>query len=40
MPKIGEPAVDFHLTDIQGGQKSLGDFHGHWLFLVFHRHLA
>ena len=39
--KVGQPAVDFHLTDVQTGeQRSLADYRDRWLLLVFHRHLA
>jgi peroxiredoxin len=37
---VGKPAVDFDLQDVQGKSWRLKDFRGHWLLLVFHRHLA
>lgn len=38
---VGKPALEFDLEDVNlGGNKSLQDFRGRWLLLVFHRHLA
>jgi peroxiredoxin len=37
---VGKPAIPFALPDIQGQTQRLQDFEGHWLLLVFHRHLA
>ena len=34
------PAVDFELPDIKGAVHRSADYGGHWLLLVFHRHLA
>jgi peroxiredoxin len=36
----GKPAIDFHLADLAGRPHALTDFRGHWLLLVFHRHLG
>jgi peroxiredoxin len=36
----GKPAAPFQLPDGQGKTWTLEDFRGHWLLLVFHRHLA
>lgn len=35
----GRTAPDFDLPDARGGNVRLSDFSGHWLLLVFHRHL-
>jgi peroxiredoxin len=35
----GKPAVDFALATATGETRRLADFSGHWLLLVFHRHL-
>lgn len=37
---VGKPAVDFALPDIHGETVRRSDFAGHWLLLVFHRHLG
>lgn len=37
---VGKPAIDFRLADFQGRTHSLADYRGHWLLLVFHRHLG
>lgn len=34
------PAVSFALPDSRGQTHTLSDYHGHWLLLVFHRHLG
>ena len=36
----GEPAVPFSLIDANGARHSLDQYRGHWLLLVFHRHLG
>lgn len=36
----GIPAIPFQLSDSLGRLYSLADFSGHWLLLVFHRHLG
>ncbi len=33
-------AIDFSLKDIHGTTHTLADDSGHWLLLVFHRHLG
>ena len=38
--KRGHPAVGFRLPAITGRWYQLADYSGHWLLLVFHRHLA
>lgn len=37
---VGQRAVDFELNDMQGKPHRLKDDEGHWLLLVFHRHLG
>jgi peroxiredoxin len=37
---LGKPAVPFALEDVDGNVFRQQDFRGHWLLLVFHRHLA
>ncbi len=37
---VGKPAVPFELPDIDGRIHRLEDDRGHWLLLVFHRHLG
>lgn len=37
---VGQRAADFELNDMQGNQHRLEDDEGHWLLLVFHRHLG
>ena len=36
----GSPAVPFELNDTRGHTHQLQDYAGHWLLIVFHRHLA
>ena len=36
---VGAPAVTFELPDPTGATHRLQDFAGHFLLLVFHRHL-
>lgn len=36
---VGNPAPDAELTTLAGKSVRLSDFTGHWLLLVFHRHL-
>ncbi len=38
--RTGKPAVPFTLQDAQGEPHQLEDYRGHWLLLVFHRHLG
>ncbi|MBP85710.1 MAG: hypothetical protein CMJ64_03180 [Planctomycetaceae bacterium] len=38
--KVGKQAIDFELTDADGLVHRLQDYAGHWLLLVFHRHLG
>lgn len=41
MPTLtGKPALSFTLTDSTGHSHRLEDYRGHWLLLVFHRHLG
>jgi peroxiredoxin len=40
MDLTGKPAVPFSLPDAEGRLRRLEDFGGHWLLLVFHRHLG
>jgi peroxiredoxin len=37
---VGKPAIDFELKDSSGAVHRLQDYTGHWLLLVFHRHLG
>ena len=37
---LGLTAVDFEVPDIHGRSHGLAEFSGHWLLLVFHRHLG
>ena len=37
---VGRTAVDFELADVQDRVFRQEDFLGHWLLLVFHRHLG
>lgn len=37
---IGKPALPFQLKDSCGREHQLSDYRGHWLLLVFHRHLG
>jgi peroxiredoxin len=36
----GKPAIPFTLPDSAGQRHRLADYRGHWLLLVFHRHLG
>jgi peroxiredoxin len=36
----GKPALPFLLNDSNGQPHRLEDYRGHWLLLVFHRHLG
>lgn len=36
----GKAAVPFTLSDSNGQVRRLEDFRGHWLLLMFHRHLG
>ena len=38
--RVGSPAVSFEAPDELENMRSLSDYSGHWLLLVFHRHLA
>ena len=38
--RVGEPAAPFALHDASGRRHQLEDYRGHWLLLVFHRHLG
>jgi hypothetical protein len=38
--RVGEAAAPFALTDTAGRLHRLDDYGGHWLLLVFHRHLG
>jgi peroxiredoxin len=38
--RVGDPAVPFALPDAEGLLHRLEDYSGHWLLLVFHRHLG
>ena len=38
--KVGEQAVGFELQDANGVVHRLQNYAGHWLLLVFHRHLG
>jgi peroxiredoxin len=41
MPDLtGKSAVPFTLLDSRGELHRLDDYRGHWLLLVFHRHLG
>ena len=37
--RVGSPAVPFALEDATGTLHRLDQYAGHWLLLVFHRHL-
>jgi peroxiredoxin len=37
--QVGSPAVPFALEDTAGAAHRLEQYRGHWLLLVFHRHL-
>ena len=36
----GKKAIPFTLRDSAGETHRLADYRGHWLLLVFHRHLG
>lgn len=36
----GKPAITFTLPDSNGHIHRLEEYRGHWLLLVFHRHLG
>ena len=36
----GRPAIPFALPDSTGQVRCLEEYRGHWLLLVFHRHLG
>jgi peroxiredoxin len=36
----GKPAIPFRLRDIHGQVHTLEGYRGHWLLMVFHRHLG
>ena len=38
--QVGDPAIEFELPDSAGKVQRLVDFRGHWLLMVFHRHLG
>jgi peroxiredoxin len=38
--QTGKPAIPFELPDADGRLHRLADYQGHWLLLVFHRHLG
>jgi len=38
--RVGSPAVEIDLPDLDGRVHRLSDYAGHWLLLVFHRHLG
>jgi len=38
--KVNQPAVKFELRDANQVVHRLQDYSGHWLLLVFHRHLG
>lgn len=38
--RSGLPAVPFTLPDAAGAIHTLQEFRGHWLLMVFHRHLG
>ena len=40
MTGVGHRAAPFNLTDAGGQVHSLDGHAGHWLLLVFHRHLG
>lgn len=40
MDLTGKPALPFALADSRGNIHHLADHAGHWLLLVFHRHLG
>ena len=38
--RVGQPAPEIDLPDLSGQVHRLADYAGHWLLLVFHRHLG
>ncbi len=38
--RSGLPAAPFRLPDATGTVHTLEEFRGHWLLMVFHRHLG
>jgi peroxiredoxin len=38
--RVGKPALPFELKDTTGEIHRLDDDAGHWLLLIFHRHLG
>jgi peroxiredoxin len=40
MDRTGKPAFDFSFPDPDGNINTLKDYSGHWLLLMFHRHLG
>jgi peroxiredoxin len=38
--QTGRPAIPFELLDAEGRTHRLSEYRGHWLLLVFHRHLG
>jgi peroxiredoxin len=38
--RVGSPAIEFALEDTGGAVHRLAGYRGHWLLMVFHRHLA
>jgi peroxiredoxin len=38
--RVGDPAAPFALADLAGRIHRLENYRGHWLLLVFHRHLG
>lgn len=38
--RTGQPAAPFDLLDAAGTRHQLDGYRGHWLMLVFHRHLG
>ena len=40
MIRSGSPSPPFALPDAAGEMHTLEEFRGHWLLLVFHRHLG
>jgi peroxiredoxin len=40
MDRTGKPAFDFSLLAADGSIKTSKDYSGHWLLMMFHRHLG
>ena len=38
--RTGKDAIPFSLPDAEGKVRTLEEFRGRWLLLVFHRHLG